>query len=307
MPRWTPENPRPHGRTRYVLGGYAGDTPCRCDICTADQARYNRELKRRTTPAYVAAGPVREHIAWLATQGVGLKQIAKVSGVAHGALWKIVYGVPSVGRPPSRRVRPETATKILAVMPIDGADGSRIPLGPTLENVNQLLARGWTKRAIAHAIGQTSGALQLGENTITRGNARAIAALLDQPVPDNVGRSWSLHHQAQAGPDVADEPDDEEVRKVHQSRDRVLLSLVELLEARIDQNYWRRDAACRNQPSWIFFPARGDHVTLAAAKKICGTCLVREECLQANLQERDGVYGGLSGRERRLLRSEEAA
>lgn len=296
--RWTAENPRPHGRVRYVQGGFPGDAPCRCDVCRAGQATYNRDLKREAIPPYVSAGPAREHIEWLATQGVGLKQIAKVSGVAHGALWKIVYGVPSIGRAPSKRIRPDTAEAVLAVVPTQGADGSRVPAGPVWADVNRLLGRGWTKSAIAKAIGQQGGGLQLGTEVVTRRHARAIHALLDEPVPTDVGRAWSAHHQALAVPEVEDEP----ISVRYDARDNVTLRLVELLEARIDENPWRKQAACAGRPPWMFFPARGDHRTLAAAKKVCGACFVRDQCLAANLDERDGVYGGLSGHERRVMR-----
>lgn len=80
----------------------------------------------------------------------------------------------------------------------------------------------------------------------------------------------------------------------------------ELLEERIDQT-WRTQAACRNRPPWMWFPARGDHETMAAAKKVCAACFVRVECLAANLDKKEGVYGGLSARERRTIRSEAVA
>lgn len=292
--RWTAEHPRPHGRTRYVLGGYAGDQPCRCDVCRQGARTYEAERKKRTVPAYVGADPAREHIEYLSTQGVGLKQIAKVSGVAHGALWKIVYGVPSIGRGPSKRIRKTTLDAILAVTPRDGADGSRVPAGATIADVRTLLGRGWTKRAIAQAIGRgdENGLQVLGHETVTRRNARAIRALLDQPVPETVGKAWSVRYQAEAVPEEAPDPE-------HYSRDRVTLRLVELLEARIDENGWRKRAACIGKPPWMFFPARGDWRGLDAAKAVCATCPVQAECLAANLDQRDGVFGGLSAHERR--------
>lgn len=43
-------------------------------------------------------------------------------------------------------------------------------------------------------------------------------------------------------------------------------------------------------------------MTLAAAKKVCSYCPVRAECLDANIDEPDGVFGGTSAKERRGLR-----
>lgn len=51
-----------------------------------------------------------------------------------------------------------------------------------------------------------------------------------------------------------------------------------------------------------FFPDRGE--TVIPAKKVCADCEVRAECLAYAMttpQERGGIWGGLSGRERRKL------
>lgn len=295
--RYSPENPRPHSRARYVWGAYPGDQPCRCDICRQANADAVKARKASIEPAYVGASRAREHVEFLATQGVGLKQIAKVSGVAHGTLWKLIYGVPSEGRPPSKRIKRDTETAILAVMPSQGADGSRVPADPVWCEVKVLLGRGWTKGAIARAIGQTGPGLQLGNQVVTRRHARAIHALLDEPVPTDVGKAWSAHHRANAEPEVQEE----EAMNVRNARSRILLPLVELLEERIDQAEWRQHSACRGRPSYLFFPARGDHRMHAAAKKLCSACFVRDQCLTAHLFEPSGVYGGMSAIEREGL------
>lgn len=167
---------RAHGtRARYVVD------KCRCEPCREANTAAGRERAQRVEPPYVDASPVRRHIRWLTRQGVGLKQIAKAPGISHGALSKVVYGTAQ--RSPSKRVRPATAEAVLAVTPAHGADGSKIPAGPTHTIVEQLLAKGWTRAAIAQAIGQNTPALQLGRRYVTRRHAKAIKALLDQPVP----------------------------------------------------------------------------------------------------------------------------
>lgn len=293
---------REHGTFAcYKFGPEGGDhrNGCRCTPCRGANNAYYHQRKRRIEPAYVGADPAREHITFLNTRGVGLKQIAKVSGVAHGALVKIVYGTPSIGRGPSKRIRKATLDGILAVTPRDGADGSKVDAVPVWADVGKLLSRGWTKSAISRAIGNTTGGLQLGRTTVTRRNARAIHALLDQPVPHDVGAAWSQHWVDNA--EVT-----EEAMPLSDS-DRVILRLVELLEARIDERPWRARSACAGKPIHIFFPARGDHRMIAAAKAICATCPVSVQCLEANGRERDGVFGGLTGRERRVMRSEAVA
>lgn len=67
---------------------------------------------------------------------------------------------------------------------------------------------------------------------------------------------------------------------------------------------WMRDALCREHPEVSFFPERGQ--STEPAKAICRACLVRQECADyaASLPEpTGGVWGGMSGRDRRRVRS----
>lgn len=66
---------------------------------------------------------------------------------------------------------------------------------------------------------------------------------------------------------------------------------------------WRDFALCRDLPGDMFFP--DDHETPAPAKKVCYQCPVRRPCLVEAMVngEKWGVWGGLSARERRSLRS----
>jgi WhiB family redox-sensing transcriptional regulator len=65
---------------------------------------------------------------------------------------------------------------------------------------------------------------------------------------------------------------------------------------------WMRDAACREHPDTTFFPSLGE--PSEPARAVCARCLVRDACLAYALEhdERHGVRGGLSTRERQALR-----
>lgn len=65
---------------------------------------------------------------------------------------------------------------------------------------------------------------------------------------------------------------------------------------------WREWALCAEVDPDAFFPEKGE--STRSAKAICRRCLVRVECLRSALanDERFGVWGGLSDRERRRLR-----
>jgi len=69
------------------------------------------------------------------------------------------------------------------------------------------------------------------------------------------------------------------------------------------RNTWREQAACRGIDPNLFHPRRGEDT--APAKAVCEDCPVRRECLVYALAtvEKHGIWGGLSERERRPLRS----
>lgn len=65
---------------------------------------------------------------------------------------------------------------------------------------------------------------------------------------------------------------------------------------------WRFAALCAQTDPEAFFVEKGG--STREAKRICGRCEVKAECLQYALDhnERFGVWGGLSERERRTLK-----
>jgi WhiB family transcriptional regulator, redox-sensing transcriptional regulator len=65
---------------------------------------------------------------------------------------------------------------------------------------------------------------------------------------------------------------------------------------------WQSDSLCAQTDPEAFFPEKGG--STRDAKKICASCEVRAKCLDYALQndERFGIWGGLSERERRKLR-----
>lgn len=64
---------------------------------------------------------------------------------------------------------------------------------------------------------------------------------------------------------------------------------------------WRRYARCLGADPDLFYPASEE--AAAAAKAICAVCPVREPCLEHAItaREKQGVWGGLTERERRRL------
>lgn len=257
--------PREHGTyTKYVT------EHCRCDACRAANRDYERARNRRVTPAYVGASEARAHLRDLAGAGVGPRSVAIASGLSQSTLGKIIYGEPSRGRGPSKRIRRETHEAVLSVRPEDGPDGSRMPAGPAWDIVGELLGLGWRKADIGRALhGPHAKSLQIARESVSRKNYRALRALLDQLVPPK--------------------------NRVDGPADDALPIL-----ARGDTS-WMPRGACRRPevPTWLFFPTRGDRETQKHAQSVCAACPVVEECGEYG-QAHDllGIWGGFSRLER---------
>jgi WhiB family transcriptional regulator, redox-sensing transcriptional regulator len=65
---------------------------------------------------------------------------------------------------------------------------------------------------------------------------------------------------------------------------------------------WAEEALCAYVDPDVFFPEKGG--SSREAKRICAQCAVRDECLDYALanDERFGIWGGLSERERRRFK-----
>lgn len=72
-----------------------------------------------------------------------------------------------------------------------------------------------------------------------------------------------------------------------------------------DSERWQTQALCRGMDPALFFPERGHHDDdCRAALAVCAECPVTTQCLEENLHESDGVWGGTTGRQRRVIRRE---
>jgi len=80
-----------------------------------------------------------------------------------------------------------------------------------------------------------------------------------------------------------------------------VLSMAELT-GEVDEQDWQERALCAQTDPEAFFPEKGG--STREAKRICAGCEVRAECLEYALahDERFGIWGGLSERERRRLK-----
>ncbi len=149
---------------------------------TETSAAYNRRRRKAIARPdeiwlpYVSAEPARRHLAALSAGGVGLETVARLSGVSHGALSKIVYGQPGRGTPPSRRVRPHTLEAILAVGVNDAGGCQRVDAAATWQLIDELVAMGYGRGQLARALGSQAAVakLQIGRRRVLASTARAV-------------------------------------------------------------------------------------------------------------------------------------
>jgi WhiB family transcriptional regulator, redox-sensing transcriptional regulator len=80
-----------------------------------------------------------------------------------------------------------------------------------------------------------------------------------------------------------------------------LMAIVDGEEIKEEPN-WQERALCAQTDPEAFFPEKGG--STREAKKVCLSCDVRGECLEYALanDERHGIWGGLSERERRKVK-----
>lgn len=75
----------------------------------------------------------------------------------------------------------------------------------------------------------------------------------------------------------------------------------------VSHRNWTEEAACRGMGPDRFYPfveeEDEDVHAAAAAKAVCASCPVREDCLTTAIQTREqyGIWGGLTSRERRRM------
>jgi hypothetical protein len=189
----------PHGTpSRYVTD------KCRCRPCRdACSAKERDAVLRRAAGViiYVDAGPARAHVAALQAQGMGWKRVARAAGLSCSVLWKLLYGDPSRPMAPSKRVRPATEAKILAVT-LDLAGGAVVPAAATTALLQGLVAAGWSQSQLAVRLDMARGNFGklIYATTVSLTRARAVEALFaelaDQAPPQGCYRDRVTYQRA---------------------------------------------------------------------------------------------------------------
>lgn len=174
-----------HKRSHHRHGtavSYALDY-CRCDECAGARHRYNEHRKSwnlksgKARKPYVNAALARNHVTRLIAQGMSAKRVAKVAGISGGLMSRLMYGDYIRGTGPSKRIRWQTSARVRAVT-LDVGDGAKVDRTEADLLIEELLARGWSKRQIAQRISSPdAGSLQVGKYETGQVMARTIRLL----------------------------------------------------------------------------------------------------------------------------------
>lgn len=173
---------RPHGNAKYHL------EKCRCPICCKaardyENNRYRAIAYGRWQP-FVDAEPVRQHVRALGEFGIGWIRVAKLAGVSTGGVSKLLYGDRPRGLAPTKRVRPDTALKLLAVEPILENLGDRTTINGTgtRRRLQALVCAGWTQSELARRLGMNRANFSrtIVSSLVEVATVKAVRALYDE-------------------------------------------------------------------------------------------------------------------------------
>lgn len=176
-----------------TLTGYVNGK-CRCPACSAAAKAYNRNRKRQVAygrwETYIDAQPVRDHIQILRAAGLGAPTIADRAGVSRGVLDSVLYGKPHRNMPPSKRMRPEAAMKILAVT-VDAPKppGAQVNSLGSQRRLQALVARGWPRARLTVFLGMERSARCF--NLTVAGDKYLVLASTAVAVRELYDRLWN--------------------------------------------------------------------------------------------------------------------
>lgn len=182
---------RAHGTAvRYKLGPDENGQPghgCRCYACglarSQEEANRQRLIAYGQWQPYVDAQRARDHVRVLSAAGIGWRRTAALAGVSTGSMSKLLHGGPG-GRPATRRIRPETERKILAVQP--GPDAlaacALVDAAGTHRRLQALVACGHSQAQLAARLGvlRSNFGTTMASRRVTAATARAVAALYEE-------------------------------------------------------------------------------------------------------------------------------
>lgn len=204
----------------------------------------------------------------------------------------------------------------------NGALGTPVPATMARARITRLIEAGWTHDEIAGAARIDRGTVACilaGQDKISADAAFHICLVRPEarPCPPDGHHDEAVQAAAHAAETQrrreaqhrrwAAELAERQRAKAQRAETDVLLAALRTALFGDDDEDWRERAVCAQIDPDLWFPEKGGNTR--DAKKLCLTCTVRAQCLDFAMEheERYGVWGGRSERERRRMVKEQEA
>lgn len=135
-------------------------------MCRAANAAYVATHRRRVS---VAALESRAHLQSLESAGIGVRQVAALSGVSRSTVAAVRDGTRT-------QLHPSTAARLLATAPVR-ASGALVKATTSWRFIDSLEREGYTRRELAWHYGHRSQQLSFGRRKMRGATVAKVAAL----------------------------------------------------------------------------------------------------------------------------------
>jgi WhiB family redox-sensing transcriptional regulator len=240
-----------------------------CHMC------YERERLAGNVPGLVPAASARDHIIKLIGAGWNYREIARAARMDRSLIAFIVNG--------RQKINADTAFRICCVDPLRLLDFKAAPETPQAAKA----------RARKAADAMTPQARR--ERARKAWETRRAKIAETQRRREAQQRRWAA------------ELEQRQLAKAQRAETDLLVLALRIALFGDDDEDWRDRAVCAQVDPDLWFPEKGG--STREAKQLCLSCPVRAQCLDFAMahEERFGIWGGRSERERRRMEKEQEA
>ncbi len=188
---------RAHGTVaRYRHGPDINDQPgkgCRCPDCGRAAAlctkRYALRVASGQGPRLVDAKDTRAHVQMLLSHGLAAVRVADLAGVPRGVVSHLLWGRPTLGQPPARRIRRDYAAALRQVSPGQLPAHGHVPAVGSARRLQALACAGWPSAAVAARVGVHQNHLL---RVMSPAPGRQVGVALAAAVRDTYDALWNV-------------------------------------------------------------------------------------------------------------------
>lgn len=149
------------------------------------------------SPLWTDAAPAREHAKLLGHQGLSQERIIELSGIKARTFKYLMYGAPSRGYPPARRIMVDNHRRIMSVTATldNAADMSTLDNEITRRKLEALVAMGWSHQELGNRlhVARTNVGILFKRTRVTGRRARQIRDLFNELWDQRPVKDWHFY------------------------------------------------------------------------------------------------------------------